>query len=122
MLKGQEDADVTGRRIYGSDECDQQQRPEGLQAGEAQARRDHQSGGGQKRPAMAKASGDQSGKQRETGRSQQGRGGQHADLERIETERQEVGGQQDADIPVRHCPQRPRVDQPLGVGIGRCRK
>ena len=122
LLERQEDADVAGRGIDGSDKGDEQQGPEGLQARETQARRDHQSGGGQQRPAMAEAAGDQAGKQREARRPQQGRGGENADLERIETEREKIGGQQDAHIAVGYRPQCPRTDQPFGIGIGRCRK
>ena len=97
LFQRKEDADVAGRGIDAfRQSAISNKGQKACRPAKPRPVSDHQSGGGQKRPAMTEAAGDQPGKQRETRRAQQGRGGQDADLERIETERQEIGGQQDA--------------------------
>ena len=96
LLGRHEDADVTGRRIQRSEHGDEQERPEGGEAREAQSGREHECRRADEHAAAWQAVTGEPERDRDGGGSEQRSGHDGAHLERGEAETGEVPGEQHA--------------------------
>ena len=118
MLQRHEDADAARAGVDGAEKCDEQDGAVGARAGEGHARRRHQSGRGHQQLAPVPGGAEQADPQRHERRAQQRQGGNDADLQRPETDRRQVDGQQNGDEAIAEIPQGARgVDVPDGARI-----
>ena len=100
MFERQEDAHIPARRIERANEGDKQQRPEGVEPGEAQPCAGHEQRGGKQAALEVHAMGDKAERQGQQGRTQQRAGRDQPNADRTEAEPRQVDREQDSDKPV----------------------
>jgi hypothetical protein len=105
MFVGQKDADIPGTRIQGTDESDQEQGQECRQGGKGESGPQHQQRGTQQQVPVMEAMAPGPHRQGGECRTQQGRRTQDADIQGAETERQQIGRQENCHIAIGKCPQ-----------------
>jgi hypothetical protein len=108
VLQRHDHAEIAGRGIQAADEDDDEDRRERMRMGDGKAGRRHHHSADQQQRAQIVARGEESHRQRRRGGAQQCRGGDHADLERIETELGQIRRQNDEGEAVPDAPRRPR--------------
>ena len=107
LFKRQKDAHVPCRRIEGTDEGDNEQRPEVLHEREGDAGRGHENRGGDEESAAREAVGDDPDAEGEGSRARQRHGRKYADPEGVEAKRRQIGREQQADQTIAERPQSP---------------
>ena len=118
MLERQKDAHVARGRVERADEGDDEQRPEVVEHSEAEAGEDHEQGSGDQQHARVAPDAGEPDGQGEQGRAEQGGRGQHAHMQGVEAEQQQIGRQDDADEAVARGPQPAGGKEQPGLGRG----